>query len=193
MDVLTFISKIVEVLAWPAVVLALVVLLRYPLAELLTTLKKLHFKDWVDLEFGEELKQAKVQADAAKLPLLSEAVAPPSPPPEPALVRYERLAGVSPVATVLEAWSDVERGLTALLEKVRGRRPEQEDDIWTFLQELGKAGKFDLRVLFLLTTLRKMRNSVAADGNYRLAKTDALEYARLAVRVMAEVQTISRN
>ena len=51
----------------------------------------------------------------------------------------------------------VREGLKAVFERMRSRKPEQESDIWTFVQELGKAGKFDLSVLFLLTTLRKMR------------------------------------
>ena len=54
MDWLQFLSSVVGSLAWPATVLALVVLLRAPVTRVLLTLTRLKYKD-LELDFGREL------------------------------------------------------------------------------------------------------------------------------------------
>jgi len=52
MDALTFIAKLVDALAWPSVVVVVLIFLRKELPSIVRSLRKLKFKD-VEMEFGE--------------------------------------------------------------------------------------------------------------------------------------------
>ena len=66
MDWLQFFSDIVRSLAWPVALLIAIVLLRKPLADLKTLLRKLRYRDF-EFEFGEEVRGLKAEV-AENLP-----------------------------------------------------------------------------------------------------------------------------
>src|SRR3546814_13991241 len=61
MDTFQIIASLVESLAWPLTTLALFMLLRKPLTQILLTLTKLKYKD-IELDFGRELRQITEEA-----------------------------------------------------------------------------------------------------------------------------------
>jgi len=56
MDWLTFVTKIIESLAWPVSIVVIVLILKKPISALLPLLRNLKYKD-LELSFGEELKK----------------------------------------------------------------------------------------------------------------------------------------
>ena len=64
---LEFIAAVIDSLAWPAVVIMTVVLLRRPLAGLLPLLRRVKYKE-LEVEFAQEVKELRQEAEAA-LPL----------------------------------------------------------------------------------------------------------------------------
>ena len=56
MDILTFISNLIDAAVWPAAVIFLVFLLRSPLGRLLPLVSSLKYKD-LELQFGNRLKE----------------------------------------------------------------------------------------------------------------------------------------
>lgn len=115
MDWLTFLSKIVEALAWPAVVVGVLLYLRKEFPSIVRSLRKLKFKD-VELEFGEEAialaAETKRIVPAAKsdVKLLGQ--------DEDAVVaRLNSIAELSPRAAILEAWLLVEAAAADLIRK----------------------------------------------------------------------------
>src|SRR5260221_11590560 len=72
MDWKTFFANIISSLAWPAAAVAIIVLLRIPVARLVTLLRKLKWKD-LELDFAEKLEEAEKEADAAQLPAIKPA------------------------------------------------------------------------------------------------------------------------
>jgi hypothetical protein len=60
MDVLTFITKLVETLVWPGVGVGILLYVRKELPAILRSLRKLKFKD-VEMEFGEAASSAPVR------------------------------------------------------------------------------------------------------------------------------------
>ena len=115
MDWLTFISKVIEALAWPGLVVAVLIYLRKEFPSIVRSLRKLKFKD-VELEFGEaaialaaETKRV-VPAAKSGVKLLGQdetAVA----------ARLEAIAELSPRAAILEAWLLVEGAAADLIRK----------------------------------------------------------------------------
>jgi hypothetical protein len=114
-DWLTFISKVVEALAWPCAFLAVLLVIRKELPAIVRSLRKLKFKD-VELEFGEAAKA--VAADAKE-------VVPPSKPDvrvsgqskEEMSFRLTAIAELSPRAAILESWLQVEAGAVDVIRK----------------------------------------------------------------------------
>lgn len=115
MDWLTFVSKVIEALAWPSVVAGLLLYLRKDLPRLITSLRKLKFKE-VEVEFGEAAKKVAVATSAAV----------PLPGPDAKLAgENERdverqllaIADLSPRAAILEAWLRIEAAAVAIIRK----------------------------------------------------------------------------
>src|SRR4030042_6558797 len=106
MDLVTFISEIVNALAWPATVVVLLIGLRGHIGHLLPRLKKVKHKD-TEVEFTEALSLVKGEAERRL----------PTPPKEtgiciPTSLRVDhhlmQLVDVSPRSAILEAWIQVE-------------------------------------------------------------------------------------
>lgn len=115
MDWLTFISKVVEALAWPAVVVGVLLYLRQEFPSIVRSLRRLKFKD-VELEFGEAAKalaaetKRVVPAAGPDVKLLGQ--------DESAVVaRLGAIAELSPRAAILEAWLLVEAAAADLIRK----------------------------------------------------------------------------
>jgi len=63
MDALTFISELIKAVAWPVTAIALVVLLRKPIVELIPLLRRLKYKE-LELEFAQEVSELKAEVEA---------------------------------------------------------------------------------------------------------------------------------
>lgn len=166
MDILTFISSLVDSLAWPASVALMVLILRKPLTELAPLLRKLKYKA-LELEFAEKLNEIKpdqceISAEMSSTDLRIE--------------RYKNLLEISPNAAVSEAWSDTERsilecglrhGISSLLEKSQG------------ITALGKLllakDVISENQFTALESLRTLRNHLVHSG-INISKKNAMEY-----------------
>jgi len=114
-DWLTFISKVVEALAWPGAFLAVLLVIRKELPAIVRSLRRLKFKD-VELEFGEAARAVAAEA--------KEAVPPSKPnvrlagqPREEMALRLAAIAELSPRAAILESWLQVEAAAADVIRK----------------------------------------------------------------------------
>jgi len=115
MDWLTFTSNIVQALAWPAVVVGVLLYLRKEFPSIIRSIRRLKFKD-VELEFGEaaialaaETKRV-VPASKSDVKLFGQSE-------EAVGSRLEAIAELSPRAAILEAWLLVEAAAADLIRK----------------------------------------------------------------------------
>ena len=113
MDPLTFISKLVESLAWPISSIMLVLLLRKELKVLLPFVKRLKAGP-VEAEFDRDTKeiQKNIQSDAAQKSTDIKSA--------PSKELLLQLAEVHPRSAVLEAWLRVEAAAKVALDKKTG-------------------------------------------------------------------------
>ena len=114
MDALTFLSKLIESLAWPAIVVWLLWYLKEHLPALAKSLRKLKVSG-VETEFEKQ---------AEKLAAETRTAIPAEPPSEdPEVVRLKQIAEISPRAAIVEAWVRVETNAAEVVRKAGLRVP----------------------------------------------------------------------
>lgn len=186
MDWLTFVATLVQALAWPALVVLAVVLLRDPLTRLLPTLRSAKYKD-LEFQFGEKLGELGDVATQAKLPereLPADWVY--RDPDEFTFRHYiERLAPISPRAAIAEAWRGVEVAFTdaAQREGIPEGRP-----LTQIVRGLEARGSLPRDALPLVDDLRILRNRAVHAEDFEPEPAQAVEFGHLAERLMASVQ-----
>lgn len=177
MNVAEFIIELLDKLVWPIAVIVLVLLLRQQIIRLLENLRSLKYKD-LSLEFGQQLEEAKGEAEKAHLPQVSEDVA------KEKMEYYKELALISPRAVVLEAWLQVETAVEGVIrrraDKPRIFRPEAK-----MLLKLAELEEWEISIL---DDLRSIRNRIVHQEDARLSKDQAIEYAHLALRLASKIR-----
>jgi hypothetical protein len=184
-DWLTFFASVVGSLAWPGAVVAIVLVLRRSLNKLLPGLNRLKYKD-LELEFGKQLAQAKVEIEAApevqQLPERQRLDAARD------ATYFSALAEISPRAAVLEAWLPFEVALSRVVEKLglmdRGR-PLQMPRLIDALVARGVLTPDEGRAI---SRLRAIRNEVVHAPAVDLPRDAVAEYARVLSEVTAAME-----
>jgi hypothetical protein len=187
-DALTFIAEMVKALAWPSMALALVLLLRKPIAELIPLLTRLKYKD-LELEFGRRVAEVKAEA--------GEELPPPQ-TPAPLEAAEEQtlleLAKLSPRAAITEVWRQVE---LAALDGARRNdiyiSPSEATSPARVLRALERHRVIDAGKLGLVHDLRGLRNQAVHSPDFAVTSASALEYVQLARRVVDFLKTARRG
>ena len=181
MDILTFLAKLIESIAWPVAMIVGIILLRTSIIALIPGLKKLRYKD-LELDFEKKIEQLEVKAEQANLPEPrgSVEVPPLKIPPENFLEYIEQLARVSPVAAISEAWRVLEIVMTIIV-----KRDFNKENIRTreTIRTLKEKGAISDEVMILLEDLRGLRNEVVHALDPEISYEQAIEYGKLAQRV----------
>jgi hypothetical protein len=183
MDWLTFISKFVDALAWPMVVLIVFFTFKDKLAELIPFLRKLKIKD-IEAEFGAGLREVGQKLAIAPIPA-SEAV--PESKQESPRDQLVRLAENAPRAAVLEAWLLVEHSAVRLIQRAnvadRSLRMVGPTIIRKYLDKTEIVTP-DQRESF--TKLRDLRNKVVHLAEVTLPLDEVISYVDLALSLSGQ-------
>lgn len=186
MDTLTFISKLLEILAWPGTVVTLVLLLRKELRQLIPLLRKLKAGP-VEAEFEREIAS------------IEQAAQPPALPPAPSsssprkLELFE-LVRNDPRAGILQAWLDVEA--TALRVVDREALYVAEHD--------ASSPTAAIRAIARLTTipaewvgqyfqLRDLRDKAANQADFTPKVEPAAAYVEMASRLQLQLEEAKKR
>lgn len=186
MDILTFIANVIGSLAWPITMLTAVILLRKPIGKLLPLLRRAKYKD-LDLEFGQKLEELEQKANRASLP---KSIEPPvwagENPDDWTFGDYiERLAPISPRVAISEAWRHVE---LALKEAAKKLGIAESRDTLQVAKAMQESGMLSRDAVSLLADLRGLRNRAVHAKEFDLDPDQAMEFARLAERLLASIQ-----
>jgi hypothetical protein len=187
LDWLTFSSQLVGSLAWPVVVLGCVLLLRRSVLSLLPTLRSAKYGG-LELEFGKRLMELESKAATSGLPEPTERPAWVYESPDDwTFGEYiERLAPISPRMAIVEAWRSVEM---ALRGAARSTGPNSPRDLMTIAAQLQSEGALPINAVTMLNDLRKLRNQAVHANEMALEPDQAIEFARIAERVIASIWT----
>jgi hypothetical protein len=201
MDWLTFISKTIEALAWPAVVVVLLTLSRPFLKGLLERLEELTLPGGVGAKFGKDLAAARTIAEAesserdaspeAKFDGAPNALPKPRIKFRDAADPFLQLARIFPEAAVLQAYQDLEqifdenRDLIKYIDQSRQMR----DPVNTIINGLRGAGLLSNGWMDLYARIRNLRNlAVHGRGEGRISPGEAMEYRALVYALIEQLK-----
>lgn len=166
-----YIQDMVEILAWPIVVLSIVWLLRAQIRDLLRSLRRARGSGLgsnFDFEFGERVTEARLSmalADVAKPTDEAPSKEGPSRQAEldDALTRefdaLRIIADAEPRAAILQAWTMIEREMERLESDISA--PPQRHDPLGRIFNLGIAYDLPHEIVSAVTHLRQLRNVAA--------------------------------
>lgn len=177
MDLLTFISKLAEAFAWPAVVLVVVFLLRKEVSTLFAIIKKVKAGP-VEAEFEREINELKSVADAELQDVERQT------PATPSQNELEQLAQINPRAAIIEAWRRLELAARRSLARV-GITMTSADvaSPLAHARNLAKSALMSQEELVLFNDLRNLRNTSVHAENFSPTLEAALSYIEVAYRV----------
>ncbi len=187
MDVLVFISQLVDSLAWSAIVVVVVVLLRKPLSELIPFLERLKYKD-LELQFSRELEIAKDEAtnEIPQLPQETET----TPLPD---VKTQKLIEASPASAVVVAWRQIEETALIKLQQLykSNRSKLQRLNARMATHSLMNNGLLIPPVQRLLEKLYYLRNQAVHSPSFAISRKDAEEYIVLINKVKKQIEALN--
>ncbi|MDD2369317.1 MAG: hypothetical protein PHQ90_08450 [Sulfuricurvum sp.] len=180
MDWMTFITKIIDSIAWPAAIVLVIWWLKSHIGQLIPFTKKFKYGD-LEIEFEQQLKELKKEAEASKLEHAT-----PERDSSEMLSYLSETADVSPRAAIVDAWVGLE--LTAFnsagqLGIENNKRPMPFSRLIAALESEGIIKPKDSNIL---KKLMRLRNEALHSPNFNITKKEAQEFAELA-RDMADL------
>lgn len=170
MDWKQFVASLVGSLAWPLVVLSILVLFRAQLGRLIGQIRKFG-AGGVNVELADQLEQVAEQAKRVE----EETKGPPADVIvlDPTVLQ---LAQKFPEAAVLQEYKELE----SVLLQIRSRLPDDKRhrNLNEVLSQLNKTGLVSGSVVGLFNTIRKARNAVAHANEEKMAPGAAIELVR---------------
>jgi hypothetical protein len=173
MTQLEFIASLIQSLAWPAVAITTVLVIRPQLPSLIQSLRRFKWGD-LEAEFGAGLQA--LESDLATLPPAKPDLS----SPRFDYPRIKKLAAVSPRSAVLEAWISVEQSSLDLAHAqglAAQVRPEPPAQLVASLTDARLLSADESRIM---SELRRLRNAASHAATFDLSVAAAEEYVRTA-------------
>jgi hypothetical protein len=180
-DQLTFIAKLIEVLAWPVAAIVLVILLRREISALAPFIRKLKAGP-LEAEFEREVSELRSAVDVSNSAAGTQSLS--------WQAATEKLAQVNPRSAILEAWRQTE---SAAIRGVRERQPDLTDQQVRSTREvlklLGETGVSTPEEVALLNQMRFLRNQAGHVESFQPTYEAAMNYIQLAAHLVARMAT----
>lgn len=190
-EVGNLVARILEALAWPGVLIILLLLFRSQVISIFERVSKVKYRDF-EAEFGRDLQDAEQKAEEVKLPPPQDIKR--ATEPITLASSYDRLfelAAWSPRAAITEAWlrveASIEEAAGVLQIEPRARRAGRE-----IIVELVQREKLPQNIVGLYDGLRKMRNNAAHAIEFEINPKEATSYVDLALGVALQIRNALR-
>ncbi|ACR14023.1 conserved hypothetical protein [Teredinibacter turnerae T7901] len=181
MDSLTFITKLVDSLAWPLSLVLVVYMLKDGISNLIPKLKQLKYKD-LQLDFDRSLRKTESEADYAKLPKIDAAKS--QPETEQQKEKILSLALEYPSAALFESWVQLELTVgKALMNKNIITEGERKSPVFSSYRGAEVLLVEHPAKLEIFRSLERLRNKVAHGEADDLSVTSAAAFVELAFRL----------
>jgi len=181
MNLLAFIAAMTGHLAWPVVVLAIVLLLRKPILKLIPTLQHMKLKDF-EFDFSEKLEDAKQEVASLPPPPENEV-------PENARKRLTVDPNALPGFVVLQAWSVIEKSATELA--MSAGVISAQGPFSGILRSLQSENVIDRQTYRAIEDLRRLRNVAAHSSATEISAEQAQEYLDTASDIVRHLDWIA--
>ena len=173
---------LIDSIVWPVTVLAILVMFRKPVGALLSYVKKIRYKDLIEVNFAKGLEEIRTQAEESGIELK---------PPSEQKEEIYRLVEISPSSAVLESWKEIEIAARDKINQLikdknlvfeAKRRP---------LLHLELTGALIPSTARAIRDLRSLRNQAAHNLDLRISKENVLEYVTLAKAIAKQIDAIT--
>ena len=193
---LGFIASVVDSVAWPAVLVIILLVIRSPLLDLLKEIKRVSYGD-MQIDFGRELQELEDKARNAGLnvkaqPKSSEIMAPDA---WRIIAEATQLADTLPGPAIVLAWTSIEYELMqAVMRLAISADSPGYKSVLKNIELLHSEGYIDAETQELLQKLRKLRNVAAHPRQERSAifSHDAREFVALAQAIIDRLKELKR-
>jgi hypothetical protein len=187
-NTLEFISSLIKSLAWPIVVLTIVILLRQPLIRILSSLNKVTFNN---LEMDFEKKLDEIESSLEDKEQIFDKDQENNEQDE----QIKEVAAVSPNASITMSWSMVEQEIQATIQRlaISPDYPAHNSPFKNIVL-LKNYNILDIETLNILNELRNLRNKAVHShaSDIKLTYLDALKYHELALKVVQVLKNIEK-
>ncbi len=174
--------RIFEVLAWPITTIVIVIMLRSPVLELISTLKKLKYKD-LELEFEKEAQNILAAAERD----LPEPIKSEQTEVEDTDIRFSHTRlRLDPSAEILGSWRDLELKLREL-SSGRGNL-----SMGHIVRELAKSGKISSEIANVILELSYFRNKIAHSDEELISHNTSSSFMESVARVLPLLEDVDR-
>lgn len=186
MDWLTFLSRVIDAIAWPGTVLVVIFLVRKELPAIVRSLRRLKYKD-LELEFGVTVKAVANEVKEA-IPAPTEPTLLPAQSNTDALARLQSIADISPRAAILEAWLFVEAAAADVIRKKNVARAVRYPGPQRLRDNLQQAEVLNERQLWVFESLRRLRNEAVHVPDAQFTMELGTDYINAALRMAAYLE-----
>ena len=188
MDKLEFFSSIIKSVAWPAVLLIIVVLLRKPIIKILSNLHKVTYNN-LEMDFTNKLEEIEVTLEDKQLPEVNNQF-------NNTDSEIKTVAEISPAASITMSWSMVEKEIMSTVKRIAisPDYPPYNSPLKN-INLLKESGTIDLDTLNSLNELRELRNK-AVHGHMSVEKItylEAIKFYDLSKKITRILRDISRQ
>jgi len=196
MNALEFIASIVSSLAWPAVVVVLVLILRSPLRSVLPSLTRFRYGE-MEIDFGREVQMLEDQARTAGLRFPKKVAGAISESPDSAQIVADagRLASEFPGPAVGLAWTAVEHELmqAVMRLKISADYPPHNSPIKN-IALLHEQEYLDSDTRGVLDRMRRLRNAAVHPGRdlESISSDEAREFIALTDAVTDKLKSLGQ-
>lgn len=177
--------QFVEALVWPITVIVIAFSFRPDLRAMLERLSHLKFHD-LEASFEKRLRSA--QDEIEKLPptqITPSTGAVTATGARPVISS----TAISPRATILESWMEIERAITSLAERLPITEPGRRTP-YKLMRELKRLGLVTSEAVAAYDELRTLRNEAAHAPSFAVTSEDASRYAALATDLAGYLEQV---
>lgn len=186
MDWLTFISNLINALAWPAVVIVVLSGVRDRLPDLVAALRRLKYKD-LELEFESSTAAIEMKSEEV-IPETQKSVIVAGSTEEELRSRLSQIADISPRSAILEAWLLVERSAVDVIRKRGISDLRTMPGPMKLRDHLRKAELLNEDLLGLFEELRFLRNEAVHVADAQFTPRAVTNYIRVALKMASHLE-----
>ena len=176
--------------AWPAVTLACVWLLRDKLIALLPLLKMKYKDKDNEIDISFRLDKAEKEAKALPAPESGQEEVPATKTPEERS-RFEQLVEISPRAAIAEIGREIEDVVINLAKEKRLPTGVVPFSFTSATRSLRTADIIDKHTSAMIDDLRAIRNVAVHAGNTEFASEDAIRFRNLADQLLSQLYKLA--
>jgi len=173
--------KLLDVTAWPFVVLVLVLILRKPIKGLIPLIENIKYKD-LDIKFRKDLDQIEENVRESGVEVNQEI---------DKTSEIYKLAELSPASVIIQSWKELEN---AARDKVKQFAPQNEkyrNILSRPVSYLEYTGALPPSTAQAVRELQLLRNQAAHSVDFKVSQESAINYSLIAKTILKQIEAIS--